>query len=574
MLAFILFVTLGFGGGVWASLLSDNFHDFFTEYIPFGEEVVLYFEEREFRKRFPNALNATHRRPAEMGEKISIPTRSGLSSKVAEPSGSDLSAKGPHMSAVGSSSKDGHELSPTSSAVSAASAAKQGLKNALGVEGSQAKLNEEPQKPKAEQSRSTKSEPVKAEPVKAEPATKKSGKPAKATETQESQRPVKKTPAVDEPSVYVPLTRLDPLNIKDANEPLVQDLVKMLNDIITVVNADNATGKFNTTIAKAKSELSAVGQKIKDLEAAEKKVADERVNATRVEFDQAARELVSRLEGEMESQESQWRTQIETEKQRLSQDYRDRLATEMDQVTKLFEEKARNQLLEQAVELKKNFSSNIKARVEHERNGRLGQLSELSASHKQLEKLTADWNSILEMNLKTQHLQVAVEAVRVGLERTDRPRPFVRELAALKELAEDDGVVNSAIASINPTAYQLGVPTSAQLIDRFRRVADEVRKASLLPDNAGVASHAASFFLSKMMFKKQGITVGNDVESVLTRAETLLDEGNLDQAAREVNTLDGWAKTLSKDWLADVRRVLEVRQALDVRSNDLALSFR
>ena len=27
----------------------------------------------------------------------------------------------------------------------------------------------------------------------------------------------------------------------------------------------------------------------------------------------------------------------------------------------------------------------------------------------------------------------------------------------------------------------------------------------------------------------------------------------------------GWAKILSKDWLSDVRRVLEVKQALEVR---------
>ena len=561
----VLLSVLGFGGGVWASLLSDNFHDFFTEYIPFGEEVVLYFEEREFRKRFPNALNATHRRPVDAGEKITIPTKSGLSSKVTDPVGSDLSTKGPHMSAVGSSSKDVKETPSTTSAVSSAvssgvSAAKQGLQTAIG-EGSPTQKKEEPKKPKAE-------------PVKAEPPAKKSEKITKSTKSPEPQAPTRKTPAVDEPSVYVPLSRLDPLNIKDADEPLVQDLVKMLNDIIIVANADNATGKFNTSIAKAKSELSAVGQKIKNLKVAEKEIADDRVNATRTEFDNAARELVSRLEGEMEAQESQWRGQLETEKQKLSQEYRDRLSTEIEQASKLLEEKTRNQLLEQAVALKKHFSSDIKSRVEHERNGRLGQLSELSASHKQLEKLTADWNSILEMNLKTQHLQVAVQAVRAGLERTDRPRPFVRELAALKELAEDDGVVNSAIASINPTAYQLGIPTSAQLIDRFRRVADEVRKASLLPDNAGIASHAASFFLSKMMFKKQGISAGNDVESVLTRAETLLDEGNFDQAAREVNNLDGWAKTLSKDWLADVRKVLEVRQALDVRRPYLTLYHR
>jgi mitofilin len=50
----------------------------------------------------------------------------------------------------------------------------------------------------------------------------------------------------------------------------------------------------------------------------------------------------------------------------------------------------------------------------------------------------------------------------------------------------------------------------------------------------------------------------------LTRTETFLEEGDLDGAAREMNGLQGWAKTLSRDWLGEVRKVLEVQQALDV----------
>ena len=139
-----------------------------------------------------------------------------------------------------------------------------------------------------------------------------------------------------------------------------------------------------------------------------------------------------------------------------------------------------------------------------------------------------------------------------------------RELVAVKELAAEDPVVEAAVASINPAAYQRGIPSTSQLIDRFRRVAAEVRKASLLPESAGIASHAASVVLSKVTFKKDGLAGGDDVESVLTRVESLLEEGNIDAAAREMNTLQGWAKILSKDWLGDVRKVLEVRQALDV----------
>ena len=374
----------------------------------------------------------------------------------------------------------------------------------------------------------------------------------------------KMSPEVDQPSVATPIPRIDPLNIKNADEPVVQDLVKMINDIITVVNGDKAAGRYSSSINKAKSDLASVGKKIVALKEAEKAAAEEKIKASQSEFDTAAKELVRRLEEEMRNQESQWKDEFESERDKISESYKQRLDSELQRAQQVLEQKHHNDLLEQAVALKQSFVSEVTSRVETERNGRLSKLSDLSTSVSELEKLTSEWNSVIDANLKTQHLQVAVEAVRTSLESASRPRPFIKELAALKELADNDPVINAAIASINPTAYQRGVPTSAQLIDRFRRVAAEVRKASLLPEDAGVASHAASWALSKVLFKKQGLAVGDDVESVLTRTETLLEEGELDLAAREMNALSGWAKNLSQDWLGECRRVLEVRQALDV----------
>jgi len=307
------------------------------------------------------------------------------------------------------------------------------------------------------------------------------------------------------------------------------------------------------------------------LKEAAQKEADAKVNASHEDFDRAAKELVRRLEGEMAQQETNWKEEYEAERQKIQQSYEQKLRAEIDRANEVNEQRLKNELLEQAVEMKRKFISDVKNRVEEERNGRLGKLSDLSSTVNDLEKLTTDWNSVVDANLKTQHLHVAVEAVRANLEKTQVSRPFIRELAALKEIASDDAVVNAAIASINPVAYQRGIPSSAQLIDRFRRVASEVRKASLLPEQAGVASHASSYVLSKLLFKKKGLATGDDVESILTRTETYLEEGDLDGAAREMNELHGWAKTLSRDWLGEVRKVLEVHQALDVIATEARL---
>ena len=518
---FLLWLTilsgLGYAGGVWYSLVNDNFHDFFTEYVPFGEDAVAYFEEREFKKRFPGRAGQSRLHPQVSGEnKVTIPGKSGLIARVAPDGGSDLAGSGPHLSAV-ADNKSASEAPKVASDTPPASP------------------------------------------------------PSKAQQKQEPAKEVKKEAVSSAPAT--PVAPLDHLAVPAAGEPVVQDVVKIVNDLITIVNADKEHGgKYNSALEKAKSDLAKVVTDINLLKSNMVKEAEDKVKAAHAEFEEAAKELVQRLDHQMQAQETHWKEEYENERERLSETYKNRVKSELDGAHQVYEAKLKNELLQQSIKLQQSFTATVRDRVEAEREGRLGKLNELSSSVHELEKLTAEWNSVVDANLKTQHLVVAVEAVKSALETQAVPKPFVTELAALKEIAEDDPVVSAAIASINPAAYQRGIPSSALLIDRFRRVAAEVRKAALLPEDAGVASHIASLAMSKVLFKKSGLALGQDVEAVLARTEVLLEEGDLDAAAREMNGLAGWAKVLSKDWLAECRRVLEVRQALDVIATEARLN--
>ncbi|KAI1774575.1 mitochondrial inner membrane protein Mitofilin [Hypoxylon cercidicola] len=539
VLTLVFLGAITFGGGVWYSRVSDNFHDFFTEYVPFGEQAVLYFEELDYKKRYPGGLTIGGRNK-DTGNQVKISPQSGASWRVAdatEPANRQSSAMRDNTAS----------------------------KSAVNAPGSNKKDDSADKKPTAKPA-----EPPKPAAAAAAPQAVEKQAPAK-TEAPKKDDKGFVPPEVDEPSRFPPASPIDPLKVRDADEPVVQDLVKMLNDIITVVNADNADDRFSATIGKAKNELNKVGSKIRELKAKVEKDAASQVANKVKEFEGAAVQLVGHVEKVMDAQERQWRAEFEEEMKRIQSTYDARIKMEMEREARINEEKANNLLLEQAVSLKRQFLQDVKARVEEERNGRLGKLDQLSSAVKELETLTTGWNDVVDMNLKTQQLHVAVEAVRASLSDTEHPRPFVRELVALKEIATEDPVVNAAIGSINPSAYQRGIATPSQLIDRFRRVASEVRKASLLPEDAGVASHASSWVLSKVLFKKQGLAAGDDVESVLTRTQTFLEEGDLDAAAREMNGLHGWAKTLSRDWLAEVRKVLEVQQALEVIATEARL---
>lgn len=507
---------MAYGGGVFLALKSDNFHDFFTEYVPYGEESVLYFEERDFYRRFPNAIRHSNRLPPvhkEESQRVTIPSKSGLSWKVTEEEsdGANLTQKGPHNSAV-DMPKDASANHPIT----------------------KVKQEDEPAANKT---------PAKKE-VAAPPAPKEDTR----------------TPAVSPP------TTLELIKVEGADEPVVQELVRIFNDIITVISADEgAATKYAAPVSRVRTELESIGAKIISLRTDAQKEAKEEVEKAHALFDESARKLMRQIEEVRSAEAAQFREEFEAEREKLSRAYQDKIQTELVRAQELAEQRLKNELVEQAIELNRKFLNDVKELVERERGGRLSKISELTANVNQLEKLTSEWSEVIESNLKTQQLQVAIDSVRTVLESATVPKPFVRELVAVKELAADDPVVAAAIASINPTAYQRGIPPASQIIERFRRVAGEVRKASLLPEDAGIASHAASFVLSKVMFKRDRASDSDDVESVLVRTENLLEEGNLDAAAREMNTLQGWAKILSKDWLSDVRRVLEVKQALEVR---------
>lgn len=515
----ILLSALGYGGGVYYSLVNDNFHDFFTEYVPYGEDAVSYFEEREFRKRFPGSATSARNWPQTRGEnKITIGRQSGVNPRVAEEhnAGADLGTKGRHTSALEDN-------------------------------------NPKPAQKDRANEKSTKPDTPEVSP---QPALKKEQKPAPA-----------EAKAVDTKPSGPAVAPIDHINAPESQDPAVQQAIKLVNNIITAINGSPDASSYKSVLAEAKENLNQVISEIRLTREKAAHEADTQVKNAHTEFDQAAKELVRRLEGEMREQEARWREEYEQEREKLSASYQQKLSTELDAAKRVYEQKKQNALVQQEIDLQKKFLNDIKAKVEEERSGRLSKLDELSSSVAELDKLTSDWNEVVDATLQTQHLQVALEAVRAKLQESDTPTPFINELVALKEVSKNNHVVNAAIASINPAAYQRGIPSPAHLIDRFRRVATEVRKASLLPEDAGVASHAASAVLSRLMFQKKsdrGLPEGDDVEATLARTEVLLEEGNLDAAAREMNGLKGWAGVLSRDWVSECRRVLEVKQAVDV----------
>ena len=141
---------------------------------------------------------------------------------------------------------------------------------------------------------------------------------------------------------------------------------------------------------------------------------------------------------------------------------------------------------------------------------------------------------------------------------------MLRHIAA----ARDDPVAAAALDTLEASNVpDVGIEPFADLASWFTTsVAPKVASVALVPDqNAGLLSHLASHFVTSFTFRKSGLVEGDDVLSVLARAEYYLNEKNLDSATRELNQLRGTARVLLADWLDAARKRLEVLQALEVR---------
>ena len=207
-------------------------------------------------------------------------------------------------------------------------------------------------------------------------------------------------------------------------------------------------------------------------------------------------------------------------------------------------------------------------RVEEERGGRLAKLDELSTDLKRLERVALDNSAYLDENIRVHALWSAIRALEHTVDGPVR-KPFREELRVVRHIAaaRDDPVVSTALDTLEESDVpDIGVEPLADLASWYTTsVAPRVASVALVPDqNAGLLSHLASYFFSSFSFKRQGLVEGNDVLSVLARAEYYLNEKDLDSATRELNQLKGTAKILLSDWLNAARKRLEVLQALEV----------
>ncbi|KAK9451305.1 mitochondrial inner membrane protein-domain-containing protein [Limtongia smithiae] len=497
LLTLMVLGTALYGGGAYASLNNDNFHDFFTEFVPFGEELVMLIEEREFQRRFPNA----GRKPLEEDSSSRVTVQRGGATWKLMGDEYKGPSSGPHMSAV------------------------------------------------------AKVEPVKETVVVPAPA------PLPAAMTGGAVSTTLPEPLVIKEAV---MPKLPKFVFDGTIDPALEGVVKAINTLFTALSKTGTAGPEELAgLAASLGEVSGRFVTVKEkYEADLQQALLTQVSVLAAQAETAALET----QKQVSAVDEKWKEGFFAERQRILATYKKRLANELKKFTAIYTTKIKNEVMAANAEKDIEISKQVVEKVEAERAARLSQMAEIKAAFEDIVSLSHEADKLLEVSERTADLQLALGSLTNAL-MSPYPVPLGPIIQRIKAASEGDELILKALSAVPQSSYA-GVLSHAQLAAQFKLIAPEIRKVSLAPVDAGVAGFAGSWLLSKLLWKKEGKPVGTDVESVLARAESALLEGQVEEAVREVNTLNGWRKKLAEDWLAEGRRRSEVEFLAQVLSEE------
>src|SRR5262249_47788004 len=131
--------------------------------------------------------------------------------------------------------------------------------------------------------------------------------------------------------------------------------------------------------------------------------------------------------------------------------------------------------------------------------------------------------------------------------------PFASELATFRTL------MPTAVEAGELAPFALhGVPTQATLSQQFPDIAARALEAE---NRARATTWLGGFWANTgnlIVIRRTGERKGEDSESILARAGTRLNAGDLDGAVKEMTSLKGAARAAAQTWLAQA----QARQAI------------
>ena len=164
--------------------------------------------------------------------------------------------------------------------------------------------------------------------------------------------------------------------------------------------------------------------------------------------------------------------------------------------------------------------------------------SVLDQARNQSDALGQTFQDVPAQDLKAAAMLLAMMQMRSSLNRDEAA--FQDDLDLLMNLAGEENVeLQAALDKLAPHA-EAGVLTPEGLSQEFRTLAGDAVVASLKGEEVSLGDRARARMNELLKIEKDGeLLTGTPTQASLNRIENLLEQGQVDQAVREMETLDG-----------------------------------
>ncbi|KAI8097215.1 mitochondrial inner membrane protein Mitofilin [Halteromyces radiatus] len=388
------------------------------------------------------------------------------------------------------------------------------------------------------------------------------------------------------PVVTAVIDRPPPIVVKrvTSDHAVVRDLSRVVLELASILNDAGLANAGRDILTQAEAQLQQLNERyqaldkeqndtLKNLVQLKKQVdtLDKDLDQLHMDTKETLHATHAATANKVKSKETQLQTEAEETREQLKQSFSDLLVTELSAQKQQLERERAEALIEQAAELKRLFVRDVKLLVERERAGRLAKLDTIHQRFQAIEESSLQNAVALDHARQTHQLYVALTAVQDAVD-AHYKQPFVDEWEALRQGAQHDDNLKKILSSVSRETTEEGIASLNELSARFDVVAEQLRRVALVPEDGGFGAHILSYIMSKLLFKKHGLVEGDDVEAVLARSSYYLQKSDLENAARELNQLQGWPKKLACGWIQSARQHLEVKQALEIVESHVVLS--
>lgn len=199
--------------------------------------------------------------------------------------------------------------------------------------------------------------------------------------------------------------------------------------------------------------------------------------------------------------------------------------------------------------------------------GRMGNLEQALEQAKAENSELADMLEGVNGNqLKAAAMLIAANQLRTTMRQGGN---YETDLATVRALAGDDPELQVALAQLEPYARD-GVMSTQTLRNELQSLAGEIIMAGIQGENLSVQERFKNRLQNIVSIKRQdGQVHGNGTQAAVARAEILMNQGDIEGAIAELQTLQGGSAQVAQPWIEEATARLMATQTSSRLAQDL-----